>query len=152
MIRPPPRPTRPDTLFPYPTLSRSRLGAEPQSARPAADPGAGHDAVAARHAVRLRLSAALPARRCGLHARAGSHDSGAGPQDPLLPSKSAGTGTMTPLIELRDISKRFVKKPDLAEKLAGRLGIAAVEQVTPAVDPVDPTVAEGEVEIGRAHV
>lgn len=52
---------------------------------------------------------------------------------------------MTPLIELRDISKRFVKKPDLAEKLAGRLGIAAAEQVTHAVDHVDLIVAEGEV-------
>ena len=50
-----------------------------------------------------------------------------------------------PIIELRGISKRFVKTLDLAEKLAGLLGMNVREQVVQAVDGVNLFVGVGEV-------
>ena len=51
----------------------------------------------------------------------------------------------TPLIELRDISKRFVKELDLAAKLARKLGASVRKEVVHAVDRVSLGVAKGEV-------
>ena len=51
----------------------------------------------------------------------------------------------TPIIELRDISKRFVKTLDLAEKLVALLGIDVREEVVQAVDCVNLFVDEGKV-------
>ena len=51
---------------------------------------------------------------------------------------------MTPIIETRDLSKRFVKRLDLAARIAGSLGADVREEVVRAVDRVDMTVAEGE--------
>jgi peptide/nickel transport system ATP-binding protein len=50
-----------------------------------------------------------------------------------------------PLIELRGVSKRFVKGQDLAGRLAARLGAGSGAEVVQAVDRVDLAVAEGEV-------
>jgi peptide/nickel transport system ATP-binding protein len=50
-----------------------------------------------------------------------------------------------PIIELTDVSKRFVKPLDAAAKLANLLGASNREQVVHAVDGVDLTVHEGEV-------
>jgi peptide/nickel transport system ATP-binding protein len=50
-----------------------------------------------------------------------------------------------PIVELREVSKRFVKKLDLAEKLVGALGVNVREQVVQAVDRVSLFVDEGEV-------
>ena len=50
-----------------------------------------------------------------------------------------------PLIELRGISKRFVKALDLAAKIGNRLGAHAREEVVHAVDNVDLNVAPGEI-------
>jgi peptide/nickel transport system ATP-binding protein len=50
-----------------------------------------------------------------------------------------------PLIELRGISKRFVKGLDLAAKLGNRLGANVREEVVHAVDNVDLKVAPGEI-------
>ena len=50
-----------------------------------------------------------------------------------------------PLIELRDVSKHFVKRLDLAERLAARLGTNVREQNVRAVDGVTLTIHEGEV-------
>ena len=50
-----------------------------------------------------------------------------------------------PILELRDISKRFVKTLDLAEKLANLLGAKVREEVVQAVDRVDLAIAKGEV-------
>jgi peptide/nickel transport system ATP-binding protein len=50
-----------------------------------------------------------------------------------------------PLIELRGVSKRFVKGQDLAGRLAARLGARSGAEVVQAVDRVDLAVAEGEV-------
>ncbi len=50
-----------------------------------------------------------------------------------------------PILELRGISKRFVKTLDLAEKLAGLLGMNVREQVVQAVDGVNLFVGVGEV-------
>jgi len=52
---------------------------------------------------------------------------------------------MTPVIATRDLVKRFVKKPDLAGVIAGKLGAPVNEQVVHAVDGVDLHVIKGEV-------
>ena len=52
---------------------------------------------------------------------------------------------MTAMIETRDLVKQFVKKPDLAGRIAGKLGAPVQEQVVHAVDGVDLQVAKGEV-------
>ena len=51
----------------------------------------------------------------------------------------------TPIVELRNISKRFVKTLDLAEKLANVVGANVREEVVQAVDQVNFFVGEGEV-------
>ncbi|HEX2112849.1 MAG TPA: ABC transporter ATP-binding protein [Alphaproteobacteria bacterium] len=53
--------------------------------------------------------------------------------------------TAAPLIELRGVSKRFVRRLDLAEKIANQLGAHVQEQVVHAVDRVDLHVDPGEV-------
>lgn len=50
-----------------------------------------------------------------------------------------------PIIELRDVSKRFVKPLDAAARLANLMGASNREQVVHAVDGVDLAVREGEV-------
>jgi peptide/nickel transport system ATP-binding protein len=50
-----------------------------------------------------------------------------------------------PYIELRDLSKRFVKSLDLAAKIAQRLGAGVREEVVHAVDGVNMKVHPGEV-------
>jgi peptide/nickel transport system ATP-binding protein len=51
----------------------------------------------------------------------------------------------TPIVELKDVSKRFVKSLDLAGKLAAKLGANVREETVHAVDRVSLSVAEGEV-------
>jgi peptide/nickel transport system ATP-binding protein len=51
----------------------------------------------------------------------------------------------TPIIELEAVSKRFVKKLDVAEKLARRLGAKVEEHTVHAVDTVDMSIQPGEV-------
>ena len=51
----------------------------------------------------------------------------------------------TPLIEVRRISKRFVKKLDLAGRIAARLGADLRDEIVHAVDNVDLAIAKGEV-------
>jgi ABC-type oligopeptide transport system ATPase subunit len=55
------------------------------------------------------------------------------------------TGTATPLIELRGVSKRFAKSLDLAEKIARKLGAKVREEVVHAVAAVDLVIRPGEV-------
>lgn len=50
-----------------------------------------------------------------------------------------------PLIELRNVSKRFVKTLDLAEKIVNLAGGGLREEVVHAVDRVNLHVDEGEV-------
>ena len=50
-----------------------------------------------------------------------------------------------PLLELRDVSKRFDRPPDLAERLARLLGAPPRESMPPAVNHVSLAVAPGEV-------
>jgi len=52
---------------------------------------------------------------------------------------------MTPLLELKSVSKRFVKKLDAAERIANLLGAHRIEQVVHAVDHVDLSIGAGEV-------
>jgi peptide/nickel transport system ATP-binding protein len=51
----------------------------------------------------------------------------------------------TPIVELKDVSKRFVKSLDMAGKLAAKLGANVREETVHAVDRVSLSVAEGEV-------
>src|SRR3546814_19173657 len=50
-----------------------------------------------------------------------------------------------PILEAAGITKRFVKRLDLAGKVAQRLGSAVREETVHAVDGVDLTVGDGEV-------
>jgi peptide/nickel transport system ATP-binding protein len=52
---------------------------------------------------------------------------------------------MTALIEARGLTKRFVKRPDLAGRIAGRIGADIREETVHAVDGVDLSIAKGEV-------
>jgi peptide/nickel transport system ATP-binding protein len=51
----------------------------------------------------------------------------------------------TPIIQVRDVSKRFVKHLDLAQRIVARLGADIHEEVVHAVDRVDLKVNSGEV-------
>jgi peptide/nickel transport system ATP-binding protein len=53
--------------------------------------------------------------------------------------------TVAPLLELRNVSKRFVKPLDLATHIANMAGAGLREEVVHAVDHVDLAVVEGEV-------
>ena len=55
------------------------------------------------------------------------------------------TAKLAPLLELRGISKRFVRSPDGVAKLANLLGAGVREEVVHAVDAVDLSVQAGEV-------
>ena len=52
---------------------------------------------------------------------------------------------MTALLEVRDLSKRFVKSLDLAGRIARRLGADVREEVVHAVDRASFAIAQGEV-------
>ena len=54
-------------------------------------------------------------------------------------------GAELPLLELKGVSKRFVKPLDLAAKIGNKFGAHMEEEVVHAVDNVDLRVAEGEV-------
>ncbi|MBI1244214.1 MAG: ATP-binding cassette domain-containing protein [Alphaproteobacteria bacterium] len=51
----------------------------------------------------------------------------------------------TPIIELRGVSKRFVKHLDAAARFAAKLGVNVREEIVRAVDGVDLAVRQGEV-------
>jgi len=53
--------------------------------------------------------------------------------------------TAAPMLELRDITRRFEKKLDFAGRIAQRLGAPVREEVVHAVDRVNLTVRKGEV-------
>lgn len=52
---------------------------------------------------------------------------------------------MSAMISTANLTKRFVKAPDLAAIIAGKLGAPVSEQVVHAVDGVDLDVKKGEV-------
>ncbi len=52
---------------------------------------------------------------------------------------------MTALLEMRNVSKRFEKKADLAVRIARRLGARVAERTVHAVDDVSLAIAPGEV-------
>ncbi|MBU0724907.1 MAG: ATP-binding cassette domain-containing protein [Alphaproteobacteria bacterium] len=51
----------------------------------------------------------------------------------------------TPIVEMKDVSKRFVRRLDLASRIVNRLGGTLRDEVVHAVDTVNMTIAEGEV-------
>src|SRR5262249_49568086 len=62
---------------------------------------------------------------------------------PMLPAAAPAAGT--PIVELRGISRRFGKTPDLIERTAISRGLAKPPSVVRAVDDIDLTIAKGEV-------
>ena len=60
-------------------------------------------------------------------------------------SAGADAGEAPPIVELKGVSKRFVKRLDVAAKMANVLGAKMREEVVHAVDHVDLRVMEGEV-------
>ena len=55
------------------------------------------------------------------------------------------TAAAAPLLELKGISKRFARRPDLASRIASRLGARAVNDAVQALDGIDLAVREREV-------
>ena len=60
-------------------------------------------------------------------------------------TKALANEDYAPILDLRDVSKRFVKRLDLAAKLANYLGANAKEEVVHAVDQVSLSIGHGEV-------
>ncbi|MEM6906502.1 MAG: ABC transporter ATP-binding protein [Pseudomonadota bacterium] len=60
-------------------------------------------------------------------------------------SEPAAAGQTTPIMEVRGLSKRFVKRHDTAGRIAYRLGVGPAEETVHAVDGVDLAVRPGEV-------
>jgi len=56
-----------------------------------------------------------------------------------------GLATATPLVELRRVSKRFVKALDVSARIGNLLGAGVNEEVVRAVDGVDLAILAGEV-------
>ena len=61
------------------------------------------------------------------------------------PAKPTGNASGTPIMEVRNLSKRFVKRLDMAGKIGRMLGANVREEVVHAVDNVSLAIAEGEV-------
>jgi peptide/nickel transport system ATP-binding protein len=57
----------------------------------------------------------------------------------------SGGGNGAPMLDVRSVTKRFVKHLDLAAKIVRRLGADIREEVVQAVDSVDMTITRGEV-------
>ncbi|MEQ9200365.1 MAG: ATP-binding cassette domain-containing protein, partial [Rhodospirillales bacterium] len=55
------------------------------------------------------------------------------------------TAAATPMIQTVDVSKRFVKRLDIAGKIAQKFGSKVREEVVHAVDGVSIDVSQGEV-------
>src|SRR5205085_9337352 len=62
-----------------------------------------------------------------------------------LPPSARMNTAVAPLLELRGVSKRFVRPLDAAQRLARRLGAKLEESTVHALDHVDMSVASGEV-------
>jgi peptide/nickel transport system ATP-binding protein len=60
-------------------------------------------------------------------------------------TENGGRLPAPPLLELKRVSKRFVKRLDVAAQIANLAGAKIEEQVVQAVDRVDLAIAEGEV-------
>jgi peptide/nickel transport system ATP-binding protein len=84
------------------------------------------------------MSEALPALA--------AHTLSATPATPAAPGTSVtSVAPAMPLLELRDVSKRFVKRLDLAGRAARLLGANLREEVVHAVDHVSLAIRPGEV-------
>ncbi len=64
---------------------------------------------------------------------------------PETAGPQAAAAARRPILEAKDISKRFVKRLDLAGRIAQRLGSSIREEIVHAVDGVNLTVGAGEV-------
>ena len=64
---------------------------------------------------------------------------------PASKSISTATSTTAPLLELREVSKLFSKKPDLALRLAIKFGLASPPPTVHAVDKATISIRAGEV-------
>src|SRR5262249_50583148 len=123
-----------------------RVGAEPQRPRRAAQPDSRHGALPRRPTARLRLRAALSARRRGVRGRACDGWPCGRPRDAMLASLPLGERRVSePIIALEHVSKHFVTPLDLAAWAANLLGARLRETAVRALDDVNFAVDEGEV-------
>ena len=58
---------------------------------------------------------------------------------------NSGESVAPPMVELRDVSKRFIKTLDFAGRLAQKIGVDVHEEVVHAVDGVSLSIYDGEV-------
>src|SRR5437773_1038821 len=123
----------------------ARFGSGQQRAWRATQTDSGHDAFAARSAARMSVSRALSERAIRLRQNAADASANGGPIGSLpssvdmsgaVPSMIAPrttTGAQPALIELKGVSKRFVKPLDVAERIGNVFGAAIAEEVVHAV-------------------
>jgi peptide/nickel transport system ATP-binding protein len=62
-----------------------------------------------------------------------------------VPATAAAIAAPPPIIELRQVSRRFARKLDFAARLVRRMGMPVREDIVHAVDSVDLSVRKGEV-------
>ncbi|GIS90424.1 MAG: hypothetical protein CM1200mP20_04650 [Pseudomonadota bacterium] len=60
-------------------------------------------------------------------------------------TSNSGGSVAPPMVELRDVSKRFIKTLDFAGRLAQKIGVDVHEEVVHAVDGVSLSIYDGEV-------
>ena len=63
----------------------------------------------------------------------------------VLPASEAAPSSAAPLVELREVSKRFVKSLDLAAKIGNVFGAGVRDEIVHAVDRVSLAIGPGEV-------
>ena len=115
------------------------LARDPAAPRAAARRLAAADARVAAH----RRAAVRPRFRSGARRRCGSGAPARRPQERRHDRPHGQRGV--PLVELRGVSKRFVKGLDTAAKIGNLFGAGVREEIVHAVDRVDLAIAAGEV-------
>src|SRR5207344_1152147 len=93
----------------------------------AARPDTRHDAVLARSGAWLPVPRTVLSCCCGVQHHAGAHHANPRARGAMLEAAYGGTAVMmaapsVPIVEARDLGKRFVQEADLAERLVARLG------------------------------
>jgi len=64
---------------------------------------------------------------------------------PMSDSMATPASSADPIVQVEQVSKRFVKSLDLAERIARAVGLDIKEEVVHAVDQVNLSIMPGEV-------
>ena len=130
-----------------------RLGARQQRTWTSVEANPRHDAVVARPPARMPVSRAMRVRNGRMRGVAADASGGRTRADGALLSSFAFMNPVAAdqdvdlgaLVELRGVSKRFVKSLDVAARIGNAFGAGMKEEVVHAVDHVDLAIAPGEV-------